>query len=117
MTSADGTTLIISYDYVKDRDVNELANTINYDLNQESTPPPSPPPPPQPPTPNNADLTAPVILASDRQFLEEFFSGRRCLTSGSGWWRHEICYGKYVMQVHVRHIDSSVKQRSDRYLL
>jgi endoplasmic reticulum lectin 1 len=112
MTSADGTTLIISYDYVKDRDVNELAKTINYELSQEATPsPPSP-------SPANTDpAAAAVAVVSDRQFLEEFFSGRHCLTSGSGWWRFEICYGKHVIQFHVNNSDASVEQGSISHFL
>ena len=23
-----------------------------------------------------------------------------CVVQGAGWWQHEVCYGKYVKQVH-----------------
>lgn len=110
MTSADGTTLIISYDYMKDPEVDELSRTINYDLLQEVAPSsPSP-------SPVNTDpAVVPATLVSDRQFLEEFFSGRHCLTSGSGWWRFEICYGKHVIQFHVKNIDSSNERGSNHH--
>jgi len=32
--------------------------------------------------------------------IEEFVSGDLCLYGGSGWWKYEICYNKYIRQVH-----------------
>lgn len=80
MTSPDGTTLVITYDYVKEVDVNDLSQTIKYDLNNPAT--------------------SPTMSKSDREFLDDFFSGRHCLSGGSGWWKYEICYGKHVIQYH-----------------
>ncbi|XP_069117827.1 endoplasmic reticulum lectin 1-like [Argopecten irradians] len=37
---------------------------------------------------------------TDKQVLREFLSGSHCLQGGSGWWKHELCYGKYVKQFH-----------------
>lgn len=25
--------------------------------------------------------------------IREFISGEKCLSSGSGWWKYELCYG------------------------
>ncbi|XP_021340491.1 endoplasmic reticulum lectin 1-like [Mizuhopecten yessoensis] len=37
---------------------------------------------------------------TDKQVLRDFLSGSHCLQGGSGWWKHELCYGKYVKQFH-----------------
>jgi endoplasmic reticulum lectin 1 len=95
MTSADGTTFIISYEYADEADINELANNINADLKNEVTPPTAI----QPPPPENDQQPSGNV---DREFLEGFLSGRDCLIGGSGWWRYEICYGKHVIQFHVK---------------
>ena len=80
MTGADGTTSIISYEYMNEDDVK-----------------PTTPAPPTPPT----DRTT---------FLKDFFSGQQCLTGGSGWWKYELCYGKHVIQYHVRFRFLSIKK-------
>lgn len=36
----------------------------------------------------------------DTSVVESFLSGKTCLTGGTGWWRYEFCYGKYVKQYH-----------------
>lgn len=83
MTSADGTTFIISYEYVDEDDLQALPKTLS------TTPPP---PIESVPVPSEED---------DREFLKGFLSGTNCLTGGSGWWRYELCYGKHVIQYHV----------------
>jgi endoplasmic reticulum lectin 1 len=27
--------------------------------------------------------------------------GKHCLTGGTGWWKYEFCYGRYVRQFHI----------------
>ena len=80
MTSADGTTFIISYEYVNEAD---LTGKI-------------------PPSPETEQVPSPPPNTNDGEFLKGFFSGQNCLTGGSGWWRYELCYGKHVIQFHVR---------------
>ncbi|KAK9875145.1 hypothetical protein WA026_005936 [Henosepilachna vigintioctopunctata] len=36
----------------------------------------------------------------DTSPVENFLSGKYCLTGGTGWWRYEFCYGKSVKQFH-----------------
>lgn len=82
MTSADGTTFIISYEYIDEDDLPTMPKT-------PSTTPPS-------------VESAPVTTTEDdREFLRGFLSGTNCLTGGSGWWRYELCHGKHVIQFHV----------------
>jgi endoplasmic reticulum lectin 1 len=38
---------------------------------------------------------------NDLSVVESFLAGKTCLTGGSGWWKYEFCYGKYVKQFHV----------------
>ncbi|CAF1090766.1 unnamed protein product [Rotaria sordida] len=78
MTSADGTTFIISYRYVNEEKVNDI---VNNDVKSSE----------------NEQLSSNENIL---EFVEGFFSGRDCLTGGSGWWRYEICYGKHVIQFH-----------------
>uniref|UniRef100_A0A914VXM6 Endoplasmic reticulum lectin 1 n=1 Tax=Plectus sambesii TaxID=2011161 RepID=A0A914VXM6_9BILA len=51
---------------------------------QESPVPKAPTPPP------------PV----DQQLATSFLSGDYCLYGGAGWWKHEYCHGKQVLQFH-----------------
>lgn len=37
----------------------------------------------------------------DTSIVESFLSGKTCLTGGTGWWKYEFCYGKYVKQFHI----------------
>lgn len=37
----------------------------------------------------------------DTSQVESFLEGKNCLTGGTGWWKYEFCYGKYVRQFHV----------------
>jgi len=43
----------------------------------------------------------PESLHADRQPVEDFLSGKNCLSGGSGWWKYELCYGRYVRQYHI----------------
>jgi len=38
--------------------------------------------------------------SKDHQILKDFFEGRYCIQGGTGWWKHEFCYGKHVTQFH-----------------
>lgn len=102
MTSADGTTFIIAYQYANDADLEDLNEVITGELTNPTTQPT--------PVGQTEDFTrqqqqqAPLGNLGadvDREFLEGFLSGRECLPGGSGWWRYEICYGKHVIQFHV----------------
>lgn len=37
----------------------------------------------------------------DKQPVIDFLEGRNCLQGGSGWWKYELCYGRYVRQYHL----------------
>jgi len=89
MTSVDGTTFIVSYQYIDDADLKDLTNNVNTDLPDKI--PPS----------ENEQKPLDIV---DHEFLEKFLSGEDCLTGGSGWWRYELCYGKHVLQFHVKYI-------------
>jgi hypothetical protein len=97
MTSVDGTTFIISYEYIDEGNMKDLTNNINSDLKNRVTPPETPP------QSSNND---------NRQFLEEFLSGRHCLTGGTGWWKYELCYGKHIRQFHVKYFFALTKNRN-----
>lgn len=109
MTSADGTTFIIAYQYANDEDIDDLNDVNAHDLTNKITQS----------TPNdqaeininnnNNNVNQNVRQEPlgnlgqdvDREFLENFLSGRECLPGGAGWWKYEICYGKQVTQFHV----------------
>lgn len=40
-------------------------------------------------------------IADDTSQVVSFLEGKNCLTGGTGWWKYEFCYGKYVRQFHV----------------
>jgi endoplasmic reticulum lectin 1 len=40
-------------------------------------------------------------IADDISQVQSFLEGKNCLTGGTGWWKYEFCYGKYVRQFHV----------------
>lgn len=40
-------------------------------------------------------------IVDDTSQVESFLEGKNCLTGGTGWWKYEFCYGKYVRQFHV----------------
>lgn len=40
-------------------------------------------------------------IPDDVSQVESFLEGKNCLTGGTGWWKYEFCYGKYVRQFHV----------------
>lgn len=50
-------------------------------------------PHPESPRPGIGALT-------DQQIITEFLRGDYCIQGGSGWWKHEFCYGKSVTQYH-----------------
>ena len=102
MTSADGTTFIIAYQYANDGDLDEVAEAAARELTNKVTQ--------TPPVEQNVrqqQQQQPPLgnlgTDVDREFLEGFLSGRECLPGGSGWWRYEICYGKHVIQFHVKY--------------
>lgn len=37
---------------------------------------------------------------SDASVFDEFIAGTYCLYGGGGWWKHEYCHGKQVIQFH-----------------
>lgn len=39
--------------------------------------------------------------ADDTSQVESFLEGKNCLTGGTGWWKYEFCFGKYVRQFHI----------------
>lgn len=45
----------------------------------------------------------------DTSIVESFLSGKTCLTGGTGWWKYEFCYGKYVKQFHVDKLGSKTQ--------
>lgn len=78
----------------KDRTVRvDIINTDGEDKlpSLESTNPESVTPPSNLQVSSNPKDTTPVI---------EFIEGVNCLTGGTGWWKYEFCYGKYVRQFH-----------------
>ncbi|KAK0056956.1 endoplasmic reticulum lectin 1 [Biomphalaria pfeifferi] len=38
---------------------------------------------------------------TDKQTLLNILTGSQCLRGGSGWWKHELCFGKFIKQFHV----------------
>jgi hypothetical protein len=103
MTSADGTTFIIAYQYANDGDLDEAAEAAARELTNKIT---QTPPVEQNVRQQQQQQQPPLGNLGtdvDREFLEGFLSGRECLPGGSGWWRYEICYGKHVIQFHVKY--------------
>ncbi|XP_003741103.1 endoplasmic reticulum lectin 1 [Galendromus occidentalis] len=47
------------------------------------------------------DERSELPLDRDAEDLLRILSGDTCLTGGSGWWRYEFCYGKWVTQYHL----------------
>lgn len=37
----------------------------------------------------------------DTSPVESFLAGKNCLSGGTGWWKYEFCYGRYVEQFHI----------------
>ncbi len=103
MTSADGTTFIIAYQYANDGDLDELTEATARELTNKVTQAS----PIEQPAINKDEVVRQQPLGNlgtdvDRDFLEGFLSGRECLPGGTGWWKYEICYGKHVIQYHVK---------------
>ncbi|XP_059173350.1 endoplasmic reticulum lectin 1-like isoform X2 [Physella acuta] len=38
---------------------------------------------------------------TDKQTLRDILSGSQCLRGGAGWWKHEVCFGKFAKQFHL----------------
>ncbi|XP_060083802.1 LOW QUALITY PROTEIN: endoplasmic reticulum lectin 1-like [Ylistrum balloti] len=70
----------------------------NIQVEIENVEPATPEPPQQAPKVSAPDTT--LGDTTDKQVLRDFLSGSHCLQGGSGWWKHELCYGKYVKQFH-----------------
>lgn len=45
-------------------------------------------------------------INDDISQVKSFLEGRNCLTGGTGWWKYEFCYGKYVRQFHIDKLGS-----------
>lgn len=47
-------------------------------------------------------IKLPQLSTSAKDFspIRDFLSGSSCLTGGSGWWKYEFCFGRYVRQIH-----------------
>lgn len=45
-------------------------------------------------------------LNDDISQVKSFLEGKNCLTGGTGWWKYEFCYGKYVRQFHIDKLGS-----------
>lgn len=41
-----------------------------------------------------------TTATNDVSPVKDFLSGSSCLTGGSGWWKYEFCFGRYVRQIH-----------------
>lgn len=105
MTGADGTTFIIAYQYGNEADLDDLGEATTRELTNKLTSTPKPPIPTEPVENDPTVRQSPLGKLGndvDREFLDGFLSGRECLPGGSGWWKYEICYGKHVIQFHVR---------------
>ncbi|XP_076464487.1 endoplasmic reticulum lectin 1-like isoform X2 [Babylonia areolata] len=46
------------------------------------------------------DTSTVINKLTDKQVLRELISGDYCLQGGVGWWKHEICIGRYARQFH-----------------
>lgn len=42
-----------------------------------------------------------LSAVTDKQTLRAFLTGSQCLRGGTGWWKHEVCFGKFAKQFHV----------------
>lgn len=74
--------------------------------------PPQPSPVPTPPTERKVPKVitsntkqvqgtpSPIGHLTDKQVLRDLLSGDFCLQGGSGWWRHEVCLGRFARQFH-----------------
>ncbi|KAK3093191.1 hypothetical protein FSP39_012445 [Pinctada imbricata] len=51
-----------------------------------------------PSRPKRVDTT--LSATTDKQVLRDFLSGDHCLQGGTGWWKHEFCFGRYTRQFH-----------------
>jgi endoplasmic reticulum lectin 1 len=65
----------------------------------------------KPPSTNPTQQSPPVISKSvkkevappaerDAVLMASFLAGTYCLYGGAGWWKHEYCHGKQVLQFH-----------------
>jgi endoplasmic reticulum lectin 1 len=49
----------------------------------------------------------------DHQLATSFLSGQYCLYGGAGWWKHEYCHGKHVIQFHEEQQQSASASRAE----
>ncbi|CAH2004613.1 unnamed protein product [Acanthoscelides obtectus] len=49
------------------------------------------------PTPSSSENK----IITDTTPIINFLNGKTCLYGGTGWWKYEFCYGRYVEQFHV----------------
>ncbi|XP_005106471.1 endoplasmic reticulum lectin 1 [Aplysia californica] len=60
-----------------------------------------------PPVPTEPKLTAQkqpehkLGVVTDKQTLRAFLNGGHCLAGGTGWWKHEVCFGRFAKQFHM----------------
>ncbi|KAK7506836.1 hypothetical protein BaRGS_00001687 [Batillaria attramentaria] len=51
-------------------------------------------------TPHAQGSQSALSHLTDKQVLRDLLSGDYCLQGGSGWWKHEVCLGRYARQFH-----------------
>lgn len=51
---------------------------------------------------STSSIKLPQLTTSSKDIspIRDFLSGSSCLTGGSGWWKYEFCFGRYVRQIH-----------------
>jgi len=52
------------------------------------------------PTTTQTTPTTKLNSNTGQLILNNFLSGENCIQGGTGWWKHEICLGKRVIQFH-----------------
>uniref|UniRef100_X1Z2S6 Endoplasmic reticulum lectin 1 n=1 Tax=Capitella teleta TaxID=283909 RepID=X1Z2S6_CAPTE len=45
-------------------------------------------------------VTTQGALSATQSTIKAFFNGEQCIQGGTGWWKHEVCYGKRAIQYH-----------------
>lgn len=76
----------------------DIAEEEEEEEEEEEAVPKIPPTRKEPPPPKPVDTT--LSSTTDNQVLRDFLSGDHCLQGGTGWWKHEFCFGKYARQFH-----------------
>lgn len=75
---------------------------------QSPYPEPVPTPPPERKVPRVITASTPPVDGipsnighlTDKQVMRDLLSGDYCLHGGAGWWKHEVCLGRYARQFH-----------------